>query len=138
MGLGGPPGLNCYICGGKYGTSSLQIHIKQCKEKFLAIESKKPKDEWRRLPPEPNLDFDEIWAGNFDESKFNDEMFWNYNDNALVPCEICSWTFLPDALKHHMIACQKGIFRKWVKEDSMDESKPFERKHVSPLRKQRS
>jgi hypothetical protein len=26
--MGGPPGLNCYICGRKYGTRSLEIHIK--------------------------------------------------------------------------------------------------------------
>lgn len=27
-GAGGPPGVNCYICGRRYGTSSLEIHVK--------------------------------------------------------------------------------------------------------------
>jgi hypothetical protein len=33
----------CYICGREYGTKSLAIHIKQCKEMFIVQEMKKPK-----------------------------------------------------------------------------------------------
>ena len=39
------PGLFCYLCGKKFGTSSLDIHLKQCKKKWEESEAKKPKDE---------------------------------------------------------------------------------------------
>lgn len=40
-----PPGLMCYICGRKYGTTSFEIHVKQCKELWEKTESQKPKNE---------------------------------------------------------------------------------------------
>ena len=32
--------------------------------------------------------------------------FANYNEKALVPCEKCHWTFLPDSLKRHIKGCK--------------------------------
>lgn len=33
------PGLFCYLCGKKFGTSSLDIHLKQCKKKWEDAEA---------------------------------------------------------------------------------------------------
>ena len=30
-----PKALVCYICGRQFGTASLEIHLKTCKQKFL-------------------------------------------------------------------------------------------------------
>jgi len=35
----GPPGILCYICGRKYGTTSFDIHVKQCKDMWEKTES---------------------------------------------------------------------------------------------------
>lgn len=51
-----PPGLLCYICGRKYGTTSFDIHVKQCKEMWEKTESQKPKNE-RKPCPEPPKSF---------------------------------------------------------------------------------
>ena len=48
-----PKTLVCYICGREYGTSSLEIHLKTCKKKWLQEEELKPKHERRPLPPTP-------------------------------------------------------------------------------------
>lgn len=59
------------------------------------------------------MNFEEIRAGKFDEEAFNNDAFKNFNENALVHCEICDRTFLPAALERHLNACWKGIFKKW-------------------------
>jgi hypothetical protein len=39
------PGLFCYLCGKKFGTSSLEIHLKECKKKWENEENKKKDDD---------------------------------------------------------------------------------------------
>lgn len=38
------------------GKCSLQIHIPQCQKKWLLEEERKPRNERRSLPPQPNAD----------------------------------------------------------------------------------
>ena len=40
-----PPGIVCYICGRKYGTTSFDIHVKQCAEMWDKQQKLKPKNE---------------------------------------------------------------------------------------------
>lgn len=54
-----PPALICYICGNKFGTASLNIHLKTCKKKWEDQEAQKPPKE-RRPVPEPPKGFDEV------------------------------------------------------------------------------
>lgn len=54
-----PKSLVCYICGNKYGTHSLEIHLKTCKKKWLEQEAQKPPNERKPLP-EPPKAFDEV------------------------------------------------------------------------------
>lgn len=51
--------LICYICGREFGTKSLKIHLKTCKQKWEWEENKKPKKERRPLP-EPSAFLEEV------------------------------------------------------------------------------
>ena len=46
-------------------------------------------------------------SGKFDFDSLNDQAFDTYNKEALVPCENCGRTFLPDRLIVHQRSCLK-------------------------------
>ena len=48
-----PIGLICYICGMKFGSTSLKIHIPQCEKKWIDREAQKPKRERKPVPKPP-------------------------------------------------------------------------------------
>jgi uncharacterized OB-fold protein len=99
-----PQGIMCYICGREYFSKSIDIHINQCKEKWLREENLKPKKERRPLP-QPPKNFDDIVCGNITEETkdaYNNDAFKEYNEKALVPCPNCGRTFLPDRLEVHL------------------------------------
>ena len=104
-----PVGLVCPLCGREFGTMSLKFHLKSCKQKFdLAQQS---------LPPNKRRNADKIIAnyeanqsrgmggGNYDA--LNQQAFDQYNKDALVECEFCGRTFLPDRLPVHQRVCSK-------------------------------
>ena len=98
-----PAGLICYICGRKYGTKSLDIHLKSCKKQFMMEQSKLPPGERRPLPEAPT-NFDEIKTKGLNSAamdQYNEDAFKNYNEKALVPCQNCGRTFLPERLTIH-------------------------------------
>jgi len=37
---------------------------------------------------------------------YNDAAYKEYNEKALVPCDLCGRTFLPDSLKRHAKTCK--------------------------------
>ena len=39
-----PKSVTCYICGRDFGTASIEIHLKSCKQKWEIEENKKPKN----------------------------------------------------------------------------------------------
>ena len=73
------PGLFCYLCGKKFGTSSLDIHLKQCKKKWEDSESKKSKDERKPLPFPPSK-IDEVLKN---AAKLTQAQTDEYNKEAL-------------------------------------------------------
>ena len=98
----------CYICGRKYGTKSIDIHLKQCKDLWEKRETQKPKNERRPCPKEP-AKFEEMKispAGSKAAEEYNDEAFKEYNEKALVGCDICGRTFLPESLVIHKRSCK--------------------------------
>ncbi|KAG2482453.1 hypothetical protein HYH03_018622 [Edaphochlamys debaryana] len=100
-----PRAYCCYLCGQQFGSQSLKIHIPQCYEKWLRVESGKPPKE-RRPPPPPPPELDEplpTTSAGIDE--FNSKMFGAYNGVSLTPCPNCGRTMRPEALKHHLKAC---------------------------------
>jgi hypothetical protein len=47
-----------------------------------------------------------IKTGKLNKQEYNELAFANYNEKALVPCEKCGRTFLPDSLKRHLKGCK--------------------------------
>ena len=60
------------------------------------------------MPEKPKA-YDEMVKGakngDFNIDTYNNEAFDQFNEKALVPCENCGRTFLPDSLKRHMKGC---------------------------------
>eukprot|EP00598_Pedospumella_elongata_P016999 CAMPEP_0184994616 /NCGR_PEP_ID=MMETSP1098-20130426/49910_1 /TAXON_ID=89044 /ORGANISM="Spumella elongata, Strain CCAP 955/1" /LENGTH=312 /DNA_ID=CAMNT_0027520715 /DNA_START=31 /DNA_END=969 /DNA_ORIENTATION=+ len=53
----GPKTRVCYVCGRQYGLHSFEIHLKQCKELWIAREAEKDPRERKKLPEDPMLKF---------------------------------------------------------------------------------
>jgi len=110
-----PRGLICPLCGREYGTASLQIHMKSCRQKFELQQRDLPKNLRKNADKiiaayEKNQAMMNMQAGmggsyNFDA--LNDQAFEAYNKEALVPCSNCGRTFLPDRLIVHQRSCLK-------------------------------
>ena len=107
-----PRMLICPLCGREFGSMSLNIHMKTCKEKF----ERQQKD----LPPNQRRNADKIIAsynqnmammgggGGYNNMDYmNAQAYDAYNNQALVPCENCGRTFLPDRLLVHLRSCKK-------------------------------
>ena len=110
-----PIGLICPLCGREFGTMSLKFHIKSCKQKFDLAQSS--------LPPNKRRNADKILAsyeanqnrgissgGSYNMNQMdqlNQQAFDQYNKDALVECEYCGRTFLPDRLPVHQKICAK-------------------------------
>ena len=106
-----PRMLVCPLCGREFGSMSLNIHMKSCKEKF--------ERQQRDLPANQRRNADKIIAnynannarlhagGNYNMDALNQQAFDQYNNDALVKCEYCGRTFLPDRLAVHQRVCAK-------------------------------
>lgn len=118
-----PRAVVCYICGREYGTKSIDIHVKQCIKKWEDAESQKPPRE-RRPVPQPPSGFDELkigGSGGVNQAaldSYNDAAFDAYNTKALVPCQGCGRTFLPESLEKHLKGCKAGAAAKKASEAS--------------------
>lgn len=110
-----PRMLMCPLCGREYGTKSLDIHMKSCKEKFEREQQNLPKNQ-RRSADDIIEKYRKIEAqskiqcsgggGNYNIDKLNNDAFDVFNQEALVPCELCGRTFLPDRLVIHARSCK--------------------------------
>ena len=104
---GGMTSMTCHICGREYGSRSLGIHLKQCEKLWVQREQLKPRAERRPVPRAPST-LAAVLDGNLSQSmlrKHRDEAFRKYNDDALVACEHCGRTFLPEKLRRHQVGC---------------------------------
>ena len=110
-----PRGLICPLCGREYGTASLQIHMKSCRQKFELQQQDLPKNlrksadkiiaAYEKNQAMMNMRMGGSGTYNFDE--LNNQAFDTYNKEALVPCSNCGRTFLPDRLIVHQRSCLK-------------------------------
>eukprot|EP00347_Sterkiella_histriomuscorum_P001028 403373615 len=117
-----PKTIFCYICGREYGSLSIEIHLKSCKQKWEIEENKKPAKE-RRPVPQPPKSFDDMVIGNkngekVDMQQYNDEAYKQYNEVSLMACHNCGRTFLPDRLTIHLKSCDKAASKKPLLEDN--------------------
>ena len=110
-----PRGLICPLCGREYGTASLQIHMKTCRQKFELQQRDLPKNLRKSADKiiaayEQNqamMNMQVGGSGSFNFDALNDQAFDTYNKEALVPCSNCGRTFLPDRLIVHQRSCLK-------------------------------
>lgn len=90
------------------GLHSFDIHLKQCKELWIAREAQKDPRERKPLPPDPfeaggcadrtNLTPEQLQA-------INDKSSQQYNSVSLSQCQWCGRTFLPEKLVVHNRSC---------------------------------
>ena len=100
-----PRAYTCYLCGQQYGSRSLPIHIPKCQEKWLQVESQRPKAERRPLPEAP-FDVSEPLPTKAEEiDSFNARMFEVYNGASLIKCERCGRSFHAEAFARHQKLC---------------------------------
>lgn len=103
--------VTCHVCGREYGTRSFGIHLKQCESLWVARESQKPRAQRRKVPSAPSTLGAVLQGGasggltNELMERHRDESFKTYNNEALVACENCGRTFLPEKLAAHQRGC---------------------------------
>jgi hypothetical protein len=117
----GPKARICYVCGRQYMLHSFDIHIKQCKELWLAREAQKDPRDRKKLPEDPLEKLQASGGGRasntetgsprefalsrkaLDElNKMSNEA---YNTETLDTCKFCGRTFLPEKLLIHNRSC---------------------------------
>ncbi|RYH07160.1 hypothetical protein EON65_42035 [archaeon] len=129
----GPKARICYICGRQYMLHSYEIHLKQCKELWIAREAQKPERERKPLPEDPALRLmggggggkkKKSSAGGGDDGDGDGDNDTNtggaeglsldeinrlaneaYNTESLSTCAHCGRTFLPEKLAIHNKSC---------------------------------
>lgn len=125
----GPKTRVCYICGRQYGVNSYEIHLKQCKELFLAREETKPLRERKRLPKDPTDSFSKTdptgtgsatphsngqnetnghgstAPGGMSLDEMNKLASEKFNTEVMEACKFCGRTFLAEKLPIHNKSC---------------------------------
>jgi hypothetical protein len=117
----GPKTRMCYICGRQYGLSSFEIHIKQCRELWIAREALKVKSERKPVPKDPcagggggggggGCDGLQDTLNNKGSSGMNLEEInrmasETFNTVSLSQCEHCGRSFLHEKLVIHNRSC---------------------------------
>eukprot|EP00466_Bigelowiella_natans_P004961 jgi/Bigna1/90719/estExt_fgenesh1_pg.C_770093 len=102
---GAPKYRICYICGRKYGTTSIRIHLPQCAKLWEQRESQKPPGERRAIPQPPPG-----WGTSPSKMKaetlnsINQAASESHNNYGLARCPHCSRTFKEESLVIHVIA----------------------------------
>jgi hypothetical protein len=121
----------CYICGRQYGLHSYDIHLKQCKDLWIARESLKDPRERKPLPEDPAERLkqsgggavskkgggggggsgagggggDQDSGGGMTLEEINKLASEAYNTESLSTCPFCGRTFLPEKLVIHNRSC---------------------------------
>lgn len=87
----------CYLCGREYGTKSIDIHEKQCIEKWEKTNKALPKEQRKPRPQKPiaidnsteNPTSNHKPVGSQSMQDYNDAAFAAYSENARYECETC-------------------------------------------------
>lgn len=110
----GPKTRVCYVCGRQYGLHSFEIHLKQCKELWIAREAEKDPKERKKLPEDPMLKLTSSISSNEDSSlspapqdleEINRLSTAAFNTESLDTCKFCGRTFLAEKLLIHNRSC---------------------------------
>jgi uncharacterized Zn-finger protein len=115
-----PRMLICPLCGREFGSLSLDIHIKTCRNKFDLEQENMPRNLRRsadvilnKYYTNLNKKEEHINKSNgggaksgYQIEQLNNDAYEIFTKEALVPCENCGRTFLPDRLLVHMRSCK--------------------------------
>lgn len=100
----------CPLCGREFGSMSLDIHMKQCRIKFDREQELLPKNLRRNadkiIEKYKEVESQVKGGGEYNLNDMNVETFKVFNEEALVPCDLCGRTFLPDRLIVHQRSCK--------------------------------
>lgn len=99
-----PKTRSCYICGRQYMLHSFVIHEQQCRDLFEKWENQKPPKERRRCPDDPMRGYDPNMSMK-DLDRLNAASQQTWSEQALVRCQNCNRTFLPEKLPIHQRSC---------------------------------
>ena len=105
--LSQPRARICHICGRLYGLHSFDIHIRQCKDLWIARESLKDKLERKSLPKDPTegMECYKLSAladiSKADLAEINRLASETYNNESLAICAYCGRSFLTEKLPSH-------------------------------------
>jgi hypothetical protein len=106
--LTNPRTLVCYVCGRQYGLNSYGIHLRQCKELWVAREGLKEKSERKPLPEDPTGGLDPkslVDVSPTELAEINKAANETYNTVSLSVCQHCGRSFLNDKLLIHNKSC---------------------------------
>ncbi len=130
----GPKTRVCYICGRQYGVHSYEIHLKQCKELWIAREAQKDPKDRKKLPEDPAIRLmnnnglssscsttggtvatgntalngdsnGSSGEGGLSLEELNKLASEAFNTETLSQCAYCGRTFLPEKLLIHNRSC---------------------------------
>lgn len=117
----GPKSRVCYLCGRLYMLHSYDIHLKQCKELWIARENQKDPRERKKMPEDPfanggfpgNSSGGASGGGGDDAhiptaaelEEMNNRANQIFNTETLSTCAFCGRTFLPEKLAIHNRSC---------------------------------
>lgn len=93
-------GFTCCICGQDYGSKSLAIHQRQCRERWSRENAELPKDLQRKGPPEqPELDPSQ-------KEEHNAKALALYREKVMLACRTCDRRFGNyELLRQHESSC---------------------------------
>lgn len=111
LGMASKPRLNtCPLCGREFGSLSLEIHMKTCRIKFDREQEQLPPNQRRNadtiIEKYKQMEISVKGKGEYNMDEMNDKAFKMFNEEALIPCDLCGRTFLPDRLKVHLRSCK--------------------------------
>ena len=94
----------CDLCGKEYGSKSIEIHERNCLEKWknaLPIKVHKP------FPNKPNTTEPSL-SGNVSYDPYNIEAMYAYSEISRHACGTCGRQFVIESLERHERVCKPG------------------------------
>ncbi|KAG2379442.1 hypothetical protein C9374_006559 [Naegleria lovaniensis] len=110
--------LMCYLCGQKFGPTSLPIHLKphNCPEQRMNdMKANLPKElVLSQLPSPPQHPIPDAEKGTQEEvDAYNNEAYEIYTKQSMIHCPICSKGFEIDRLTKHLQICKDKDGHTW-------------------------
>ena len=95
----------CHLCGREFGTASLAIHLKSCKERYER-EKGRPAPEAPQMPEGLAGEDDRPLKPSSKDWEAYNEAAWASAQAQLDKCPHCGRTFAPDRLVVHLRSCK--------------------------------